>query len=76
MAKKIILASVIAIIMIVFAMLFLINDTVDIYNDGENVSVETHTISDIDVNPYLCPTWLIFPLKAEKMNMPMTAPIG
>ena len=50
MAKKIILALVIAIIMIVFAMLFLINDTVDIYNDGENVSVETHTISDIDVN--------------------------
>ncbi len=50
MAKKIILALIIVIILIVFGMLFLINDTVNVYNDGENISVETHTISDIDVN--------------------------
>ena len=50
MAKKIILALVILILIALFAMLFLINDTVDIYIDGENVSVETHTLSDADVN--------------------------
>ena len=48
MAKKIILALVIIILIIVFGIHFLGNDSVKIYNDGENVSVETTTFSDID----------------------------
>jgi hypothetical protein len=50
MAKKIILALVILILAIVFGIIFLGNNTVDVYIDGENVSVETHTFSDIDRN--------------------------
>ena len=46
MAKKIILAIIILIFVIAFfAFNFLGNDTVDIYMDGENVSVTTHTLS-------------------------------
>ncbi|WP_407393496.1 S24 family peptidase [Methanobrevibacter sp.] len=50
MAKKIILALVILILIVVFGMLFLFNDTVDIYIDGENVTVETHSLSDVDAH--------------------------
>ena len=50
MAKKIILALVILILAIVFGIIFLGNNTVDVYIDGENVSVETHTFSYIDRN--------------------------
>ena len=48
MAKKIILALVIIILIIVLGIHFLGNDSVKIYNDGENVSVETTTFSDIN----------------------------
>ena len=48
MAKKIILAVMILILIIFFGFLFLGNDTIDIYNDGENVTVETTSFSDID----------------------------
>lgn len=57
MAKKIILALVIIILIILCGILFLGNDTVDIYIDGENVSVETTTFSDIDkhgLNEAIC----------------------
>ena len=57
MAKKIILALLILILIIVLGILFLGNDTVDIYNDGENVSVETVTFADIDrhgLNEAIC----------------------
>ena len=50
MAKKIILALVVLILVVIFGMVFLINDSVDIYIDGENVTVETHTLSDIDTD--------------------------
>lgn len=50
MAKKIILALIIIILLIVFGISFLATDSVDIFIDGENVSVETHTFSDIDTN--------------------------
>ena len=50
MAKKIILALIILILIIFCGIIFLGNDTVNIYNDGENVSVETITFSDIDKN--------------------------
>lgn len=49
MAKKIILALVVLILVVIFGMLFLINDSVDVYMDGQNVSVKTHTISDVDI---------------------------
>ena len=48
MAKKIILALIILIFIIMAGMLVFISDTVDIYLDGENVSVETTSFSDID----------------------------
>ncbi|MBR4447084.1 S24 family peptidase [Methanobrevibacter sp.] len=48
MAKKIVLAIVILILIIFFGILFLGNDTIDIYNDGENVTVETTSFSTID----------------------------
>lgn len=48
MAKKIILAVLILILIIFFGILFFGNDTVDIYNDGENVTVETTSFSNID----------------------------
>ena len=59
MAKKIILALI---ILIFIAVTFLgvtsfINDSVDIYFDGENVTVSTYTISDIDkdgLNKAIC----------------------
>ena len=48
MAKKIILALIILILIIFVGIFFLVNDTVDIYNDGENVTVETATFANID----------------------------
>lgn len=57
MAKKIILALIILILAIFLGILFLGNDTVDVYNDGENISVETTTLSNIDqhrLNKEIC----------------------
>ena len=57
MAKKIILALVIIILIIFLGIVFLGNNTVDIYIDGENISVETTTFSDIDkhgLNEEIC----------------------
>lgn len=50
MAKKIVLALVILIFIAVIA-LFMINNTntVDVYIDGENVSVETRSLSNVDL---------------------------
>lgn len=57
MAKRVILALIILIFVVFFGMTFFINDSVDIYIDGENVSVETHSLSDIDaqsLNKEIC----------------------
>lgn len=57
MAKKIILALIILILVIFLGIIFLGNDSVDVYNDGENISVETNTFSDIDkhgLNKEIC----------------------
>nr|WP_295001517.1 S24 family peptidase [uncultured Methanobrevibacter sp.] len=57
MAKKIILALLILILIIFCGILFLGNDSVDIYIDGENITVETHTFSSIDaqgLNEAIC----------------------
>lgn len=48
MAKKIILILIILILIIFLGIVFLGNDSVNIYLDGENVSVETTTFSDIN----------------------------
>ena len=48
MAKKIILALIILILLVLFGMNFLATDSVNIYIDGENVTVETQTLKDID----------------------------
>ncbi len=50
MAKKVILAVIIVILIAVLGLMFLGNDSVDIYIDGENVTVSTNTLSDIDQN--------------------------
>lgn len=48
MAKKIILALIILILIAFLALNFLGNNSVDIYNDGENVSVKTTGFSNIN----------------------------
>ena len=48
MAKKYILALIILILIAFFAFNYIETTSVDIYNDGENVSVTTHSISGID----------------------------
>lgn len=50
MAKKIILALIILILLIIAGLFFIGKDSVNVYLDGENVSVETHTFSNIDTN--------------------------
>ena len=50
MAKKLILALIILVLITFFAFNYLGSDSVDIYIDGENVSVTTHSISGIDTN--------------------------
>ena len=57
MAKKIILALIILILVIFFGIILFGNTSVDIYNDGENVTVETSTFADIDkhrLNKEIC----------------------
>ena len=57
MAKKIILALIILILVIFLGIIFFGNDSVDVYNDGENISVETNTFSGIDthrINKEIC----------------------
>lgn len=48
MAKKIILALIVLIFLLFLGFTFFGNNTVDIYIDGENVSVNTFTLSGID----------------------------
>ena len=48
MAKKVILAVIVVILIAIFALMFLGNDSVDVYIDGENVTVSTNTFSNID----------------------------
>lgn len=50
MAKKIILALLILIALLFLGLLMINNNNVDIYIDGENVSVETHTMGNVDVD--------------------------
>lgn len=50
MAKKIILALVIIAFIVILGFAFFVNDSVDIYLDGQNVTVSTHTLSNIDKN--------------------------
>ena len=48
MAKKTILALIILILIAFFALNILEYNSVDVYNDGENISVKTTAFSDID----------------------------
>lgn len=50
MAKKTILAIIVLILLALFALTFLVNNSVNVYLDGENVSVSTQTLSNIDKN--------------------------
>lgn len=49
MAKKIVLALIIIIILVFLAFFMLGNNTVHVFNDGENITVETHSISNVDI---------------------------
>ena len=49
MAKKILLALIIIIILVFLAFFMLDNNTVHVFNDGENITVETHSISNVDI---------------------------
>lgn len=48
MAKKIILALIILILLVIAGMFLIGNNSVDVYIDGENVTVNTFTLSGID----------------------------
>lgn len=48
MTRRVILVLLILIFIAVFAVLYLNTDSVSVYIDGENVSVKTHSLSDID----------------------------
>lgn len=48
MAKKVILAVIAVVIIAFFALMIFGTDSVDIYIDGENVTVTTNTLSNID----------------------------
>ena len=48
MTRKVILALLILIFIAVFAILYINTDSVNVYIDGENVSVETRSLSNID----------------------------
>lgn len=50
MAKKIILALLILIFLAFLGFLMINNNTVDVYIDGENVSVETRSLDNVDFN--------------------------
>ncbi|MEE1129673.1 MAG: S24/S26 family peptidase [Methanobrevibacter sp.] len=50
MAKKIILAIIIIILISIFTLNFISKDSVDVYIDGENVTVKTHSLSDANSN--------------------------
>lgn len=57
MAKKIILALLILILILFLGITLFGTNSIEIYNDGENVSVETVTFSDIDkhaLNEAIC----------------------
>ena len=57
MAKKVILALIILFLLVFLALNFLGNDSVDVYIDGENVTVNTYTLSSIDsksLNSEIC----------------------
>ncbi|WP_406535745.1 S24/S26 family peptidase [Methanobrevibacter sp.] len=57
MAKKIILALIILILLIIAGIFLIGNDSVDVYIDGENVTVSTFTLSGIDtqsLNSEIC----------------------
>ena len=57
MAKKIVLAVIILFLVLFGAFLLFGGNTVDVYIDGENVTVETHTFSDADtasLNAEIC----------------------
>lgn len=81
MAKKVILALIILILICVFTIFLIYNNTVDIYTDGENISVETRTFANINVsalNKELCdltlnimddPTSNVSTLKSEAGNI-------
>lgn len=50
MAKKIILAFIILVFLGFLVFTFLSNNSVDVYIDGENVSVNTYTLSNVDTS--------------------------
>lgn len=51
MAKKVILAVIIILILSVFALYFISDETVNLYIDGESVSVKTHALNpNVDVD--------------------------
>ena len=57
MAKKVILALIVLILLVFLGLNFLGNDAVNVYIDGENVTVNTNTLTNInnqDLNNEIC----------------------
>ena len=57
MAKKVILALIVLFLLVFVAFNFMGNNSVDVYLDGENVSVKTFTLSNVDsksLNSEIC----------------------
>lgn len=52
MAKKILLALIIIILLVFLAFFMLDNNTVHVFNDGENITVETHCLSNAEIDQF------------------------
>lgn len=52
MAKKIILALAVIAIIVILAIFMINNNTVAVFNDGENITVETHSLANANIDRF------------------------
>lgn len=52
MAKKIILALAVIAVIVILAIFIINNNTVAVFNDGENITVETHSLANANIDRF------------------------
>ncbi len=52
MAKKIILALAVIAVIVILAIFMINNNTVAVFNDGENITVETHSLANANIDRF------------------------
>ena len=52
MAKKIILALAVIAVIVILAVFMINNNTVNVFNDGENITVETHSLANANIDRF------------------------